>query len=786
MCLDRSPGSHPLHCTGGSVPMMTAPWTRGRLLAVRTVLTLALAMCCGAGLAQAQPTIDGNGDDLINYASGIGDNGCAVDRTDPRDDIAIADPKIDPCAPLEDTDGNAVADYYVNGKDLRRFVSVYNSVDNDLYILFRAEGVIGDVDGNRNPHINPCTPPANFNDQVGIGSEDTYEARYDINCDGETDITVRVQGNAVTVTGASGTASYAFAGSDLEVAVLDIDLPVVYQAFAFSGAIRDGLGEDITPTTLCGNPAPSIELTKSVLPAVICPGQNADWTLTVENTGNVDLTGVTVVDNLPAALSFVSTVSNTCGGPVNQAGNQITYGPFNLAAGASCTIVIRASRSAECQGEQTNNASVEGTFQSPCVNGGEAIVVGDKAAATVLCGNVTCSIEANDLNVCPGETVQICGPEGNFSYAWSNGAVTRCITVGAGTYSLVITDLASGCVSTNPCSVTIVENPRPVCAIEANDTQICPGETVQICGPEGNFSYAWSNGATTRCITVGAGTYSLVITDLGTGCVSNNPCSVTITENPRPNCSISAPDTNLCPGETVQICGPEGNFSYAWSNGATTRCITVGAGTYSLVITDLATGCVSNNPCSVTIVENPRPNCVISAPDTNVCPGETVQICGPEGNYNYAWSNGAVTRCITVGAGTYSLVITDLGTGCVSNNPCSVTIVENPRPNCSIDAPQTSVCPGGTVQICGPEGNYSYAWSNGATTRCISVGQGTYSLVITDLATGCVSNNPCSVTIVENPRPNCVISAPDTNVCPGETVQICGPEGNYSYAWSNG
>ena len=609
--------------------MMTALWTRGRLTAVRLVFALALALCCGAGTALAQPNIDGNGDDLINYAGTIGENGCAIDRSDPRDDIAIADPKIDPCATLEDTDGNAVADYYVNGKDLRRFVSVYDSVGDDLYILFRVEGVIGDVDGNGNPDNNLCVPPANFNDQVGIGSEDTYEARYDINCDGETDITVRVQGNEATVTGAAGTATFAYAGGDLEVKVENISLPVVFQAFAFSGAIRDGLGEDITPTSTCGNPAPSIDLAKSVLPAVICAGQNADFTLVVTNTGNVDLTNVTVVDNLPAALDYVSTVSNTCGGPVNQAGDQITYGPFNLAAGANCTIVIRASRSAECSGEQTNNASVQGQFQSPCFNNGEPVIVSDKASATVLCGNITCSIEAPDTRVCPGETVQICGPEGNYSYAWSNGAVTRCITVGAGTYSLVITDLSSGCVSTNNCSVTIVEDPRPNCSISAPDTQICPGETVQICGPEGNYSYAWSNGAVTRCITVGAGTYSLVITDLATGCVSNNPCTVTIVENPRPVCSIEALDTTVCGTETVQICGPEGPYTYAWSNGAVTRCISVGVGTYSLVITNTVTGCVSNNSCSVTITPETPPCVDVTVNDQGpLCVGATFDLCG--------------------------------------------------------------------------------------------------------------------------------------------------------------
>jgi uncharacterized repeat protein (TIGR01451 family) len=473
--------------------MMTILWTRGRLAAVRAILVLAFTICCGAGLAQAQPVIDGNGDDLITYGAAIGNDGCAVDRTDPRDDIAIADPKIDPCAALEDTDGNAVADYYVNGKDLRRFVSVYNSASNDLYILFRAEGVIGDVDGNLDPDNNLCTPPANFNDQVGIGSEDTYEARYDLNCDGETDLTVKVENNQVTVTGATSSGTdFDYNGSDLEVAVFDIELPAVFSVFAFSGAIRDGLGEDITPETVCGNPAPSIDLSKSVLPAVICPGQTADFTLTVENVGNVDLTGVTVVDNLPAPLDFVSTVSNTCGGPVNQAGDQITYGPFDLDAGASCTIVIRVTGAAGCEGEQTNNATVEGTFSSPCFNNGEPTVVSDKASATLLCGSVLCSISAPVTEVCAGGTVEICGPEGDFTYDWSNGATSRCITVGAGTYSLVITDNASGCVSTNPCEVTIRE-------IECGDN--CPrtvGFWSAQCALKGNGSAKYSSAQLTQ------------------------------------------------------------------------------------------------------------------------------------------------------------------------------------------------------------------------------------------------------------------------------------------------
>jgi uncharacterized repeat protein (TIGR01451 family) len=493
--------------------MTTHLWTRGGLAAVRLVLALALALVTWGGTAFAQgqpPVIDGNGEDLILYASGLGEDGCVVDRSDPRDDIVVADPKIDPCATVEDTDGDAVNDYYVNGKDLRRLVSAYDVPNQDLYILFRVEGVIGDVDGNGDPDNALCIPPANFNDQPGIGSEDTYEARYDLNCDGESDLLVRIENNQVTVLGLQfGSASFDFNGSDLEVAILDIELPSIYQVFAFSGAIRDGLGEDITPVTQCGSPTPNIDLQKSVEPAILCAGQTADFTITVTNNGNVDLANVTVVDDLPAGLAFVSTVSNTCGGPVNQAGNQITYGPFDLATGASCTIVIRASRSAECAGEQTNNAVVQGSFSSPCVNGGEPTIISDKASASLVCGDVTCSISAPVTEVCAGQTVEICGPEGNFGYAWSTGATSRCIDVGAGTYSLVITDLASGCVSSNECSVTIREIecgdncPRTVgfwgaqCAQRGNGSaKFTSAQMTQIaeCVDEASSFFSWSAG----------------------------------------------------------------------------------------------------------------------------------------------------------------------------------------------------------------------------------------------------------------------------------------------------
>lgn len=65
-----------------------------------------------------------------------------------------------------------------------------------------------------------------------------------------------------------------------------------------------------------------------------------------------------------------------------------------------------------------------------------------------------------------------------------------------------------------------------------------------------------------------------------------------------PVCTITGPDS-ICAGETGELCGPEGSYSYRWSTDETTRCILVSTeGTYTLTVTDLETGCTSTSGVS--------------------------------------------------------------------------------------------------------------------------------------------------------------------------------------------
>jgi hypothetical protein len=198
--------------------------------------------------------------------------------------------------------------------------------------------------------------------------------------------------------------------------------------------------------------------------------------------------------------------------------------------------------------------------------------------------------------MCEGQTTQLCAPEGvGYTYKWDTGSTARCITVnGQGTYHVTVTD-ANGCRSY--CSQVVTVVPRPSCNISGNST-ICEGGSTELCAPEvSGYTYLWSTGATSRCVTVSvAGTYYVTVTN-SNGC--SKVCSKSVTVRQAPFCSITG-ELNPEPGENTTLCAPYGyGYSYLWNTGATTKCVTVNTeGTYSVTITN-SSGCTSS--CSVDV-----------------------------------------------------------------------------------------------------------------------------------------------------------------------------------------
>ncbi len=108
-----------------------------------------------------------------------------------------------------------------------------------------------------------------------------------------------------------------------------------------------------------GGPSADLGLTKSA-PDGVASGGNYTYLLTASNAGPEDATGVSVVDTLPAGVSFVS---STCG--ATPAGQTVTWAIGNLANGANASCTLTVSRPDLTCGTVVNTATISGAEADP-------------------------------------------------------------------------------------------------------------------------------------------------------------------------------------------------------------------------------------------------------------------------------------------------------------------------------------------------------------------------------------------------------------------------------------
>lgn len=149
------------------------------------------------------------------------------------------------------------------------------------------------------------------------------------------------------------------------------------------------------------------------------------------------------------------------------------------------------------------------------------------------------------------------------------------------------------------------------------DQTICGTETVNL--DAGNSSifgftqYAWSNGSTTNNIIVGAGIYTVTVTNV-CGPITH---SATITEL-NPNQPNLGPDITICQGSSVTLNPGTGYSNYLWFPGNTTGSTLspTTSGTYVVQTTNTAGGCVDNDTIQVTFLTPPSQDIDLVTIDT--------------------------------------------------------------------------------------------------------------------------------------------------------------------------
>ncbi len=399
------------------------------------------------------------------------------------------------------------------------------------------------------------------------------------------------------------------------------------------------------------------------------------------------------------------------------------------------------------------------------------------------------------------------GSNGSNSNTWSWDWQAPGTNVGSITiYAASLAANGDGGKSGDHCyTTTFTIQPNPCSAFSATVTTTdvsCNGgndgsATANPSGGTAPYSYAWSDGQTTKTATnLSAGTYSVTVTDAASctatvsNIVINEPAGMTITSSSTDVSCNGAADGSA----SVSVSGGSAPYTYAWSNGGTGAGISgLSGGTYSVTVTD-------NNGCSQVvsgIVVNEPAVLQANAVATDIsCNGGsdgsiTASPSGGTPPYSYAWSNGGTTATISnLSAGTYSVTVTDANnctdvqTNITVNEPAALTATVSGTDILCNGANDGSA----TVTVSGGTAPYTYAWSNGATTQTASnLSAGTYTVTITDNS-GC-TYTPAAVTISEPPALTGSITS--TNASCGNadgtaTITVSGGVAPYSYAWSNG
>ena len=396
----------------------------------------------------------------------------------------------------------------------------------------------------------------------------------------------------------------------------------------------------------------------------------------------------------------------------------------------------------------------------------------------------------------------------------------------AGTYSVVVTD-ANGCQKT--IENIVLEQPEILEISSETVTDItCNGSDdgsidIAVSGGTGNYSYAWSNNATTQDLTdLSPGTYTVNITDQN-GCLVSKEYTIL-----EPDAlSISADVSNFngfeisCNGASdgaidITVSGGTTDYTFAWTKDnqsfSTNEDISnLSPGEYKVVVTDA-------NDCQITSqafkIEEPNEllidNSALTAIDcydgttsiqvnitqnsvsayTYLITGtnylnQAINFSNTNTNSNYTFSG--------LKAGTYTVKVTDA-------NECEKEIsnltLTQPEAPLDINNTITNIsCNGAAdgsidIEVTGgtkdENGLYSYSWSNGETTQDISnLVPGTYTVTITD-SNNCQISESFQVT-----EPDALQLSAEVNQvsCKGASdsnidITITGGTPNYTYAWT--
>jgi gliding motility-associated-like protein len=405
--------------------------------------------------------------------------------------------------------------------------------------------------------------------------------------------------------------------------------------------------------------------------------------------------------------------------------------------------------------------------------------------------------------------------------------------VAAGTYTVQVTDSATGC--TNTASIVIAEPAVGLTIASATATNVSCNDdnsliTVTANGGTPNYTYAYAKNpsvaptstyASSNVLTVDTNSGADVAWDVyvkdTNGCTSKSTVNVLLDAMPAvTNVTVNNQCTASGSGFTITVTatglaplsyginGPTGAFQPS-------NTFTVAAGTYTVYVKD-KNGCIVSAPAATIVYPQlTAVGTVTKELDCSATPNATITVTigGGKGPFTYTVKKGAgapgaasasiagptFTYSVTpANADTYTFAVTDAN-GCTK----SAIVVVDPISNPTVTAAQTNAgCNGlsdGSVTLTGTGGSGGFTYSNNATTGFTAnptftgLAAGSYTFYVKD-SKGCsgsvavVITQPTTLAATVSTVPFTCNTTSNAKVAGTVTVNVTAGTGTAPYEYS--
>ena len=366
-----------------------------------------------------------------------------------------------------------------------------------------------------------------------------------------------------------------------------------------------------------------------------------------------------------------------------------------------------------------------------------------------------------------------------FNGTIDSGATTvEPIITSAGEYTVEITNLTSGCVTTQQLVID-ANNDEPEFALGA-DLELSCGNSVLEVGIElgqqnSDFEYTWTDAQGNTLSNDGLidienqGTYILEVVNTLNGCSFTDQIQVSENIN-APEISAGENQIFRCGDTQVALNGTIlsnlNNFDIQWEtdNGRivegddSLNPIVSQPGTYTLVLTNLENQCSASEEVLVS-PDMDAPTAIIETTGDLTCNVTSITLSGENsqgnGNLFFTWLRDGVELSSDVGEitvntpGSYDLVVLDMTNNCSTTTSTTIELFDQ-EPNFTIIKPSDLDCDINEIILSSDHdtnSDLSFTWStsdgnivspNNISTPTINA-SGTYMLTIVDNISGCFS-----------------------------------------------